>query len=312
MSLLPNEKGLLSGSWDGTVKVGKESCEVMMRADLKQEWDLNTGQTVRTYPTHGAQISSLSLRPFSHPISPTPSPQPIDEDEDKGTKLDVSVNVGSDFFQKDRKDGSAVSPTKDTSAMEIDGNTDSKDKAQDTKPIPEGIDADGSDKASPFDPLFDDDAEGESVLPSGEVTMTGTPAINDMAPPSPPRPAPSLVLPGMTTNGNTPVANGAQTSSVPSTPLFSIPSQAGPSRLGAASTIPLLSPASWKTYSEDVMLNSSMDGQVLLIDRRIPDNGSNTGVGRLKPGDKAPPWCMSVSQMFFSLLSSLPLPPRAR
>jgi transcriptional activator SPT8 len=33
----------------------------------------------------------------------------------------------------------------------------------------------------------------------------------------------------------------------------------------------------------------------LLIDRRIPDNGSNTGVGRLKPGDKAPPWCMSVS-----------------
>lgn len=45
------------------------------------------------------------------------------------------------------------------------------------------------------------------------------------------------------------------------------------------------------------MLASFMDGQVMLVDRRIPPNGNEgiRGVGRLSPGNKAPPWCMSVS-----------------
>jgi hypothetical protein len=36
-----------------------------------------------------------------------------------------------------------------------------------------------------------------------------------------------------------------------------------------------------------------MDGQVTLIDRRVSSRSGD--VGRLLAGDKAPPWCMSVS-----------------
>lgn len=264
-----------------------------------QDWDLNSGQTTRAYPTHGAQLSSLSLRPFSHPMSPSPSPtrppnvtDDKDEDDSMGQKPHVSVSVGADFFTPKVTEGETqttttssiipdhTSPTQQPAPSNLDSTPTGAAGAdiEMAEPAPEQVS-----RASSYDPLFDDeeDAEGETVPPSAMATKAGTPIpTSDSAPVAGPSRLSTLALPGQ--NGQR--ANGAST--------------AAPQRSeGAAATIPLLSPTTYKQFSDDVLLASFMDGQVMLVDRRVPDGGDGgiRGVGRLSPGDKAPPWCMSVS-----------------
>lgn len=74
--------------------------------------------------------------------------------------------------------------------------------------------------------------------------------------------------------------------------------QPPPSRL-VPSTIPppknappLLDPPAYATYSPDLLLTASIDGQVIVWDRRVHSPG--TGVGRLWMSDKTPPWCLSA------------------
>ena len=296
---------------------------------VSKEWDLNTGQVVRKYPSHGAQISSLSLRPFSHPPSPTPSPTParIGDENERANRRDVFVSVGPDFY--DRRQGSAepkdngdgfmgngVTRTQQADAIasgNVHGDKGINSQGQVNPAESQGDgDVEMEDKASSYDPLFDDDAEREDALASSAnaTNAMGTPAINDMAPPTPKTRPPSLALPGMsnsqtqtTTNlvipANSTSLAGVSEPTTAATPLFSIPptTHAGPSRSGAASNIPLLTKTDFKTISDDVLMTSSMDGQVVLIDRRVPHNPGGNGVGRLSPGDKAPPWCMSVSSL---------------
>ena len=284
MSLLPGDKGFLSGSWDGTVR----------------EWDLNTGQTVRSYPTHGAQISSISLRPFAPP-TPTPSPEAsrIDEDgETEGDGIKFTVTAGPNFSNTndETKQGGEATTTPKADSPAAAAQADGADGDVTMSPAP-----------SPYDPLFDDDADadGETVLPSGNVTMPTTPGINDMAPPSPPalpqvptKPktnGPGLALPGASNVKQETIPSSAAPSGS-STPLFSLPQPVASSSREAAATIPVLSRDTYKAFSNDVFLTSSMDGQVVLMDRRVRDyEGSGLGVGRLMPGERAPPWCMSVS-----------------
>lgn len=301
MSLLPHEKGLISGSWDGTVR----------------EWDLDTGQMVRQYPTHGAQISSLALRPYT-PVSPTPSPVKFRDDEEQlddggGLGATVSVTVGPDFDAKGREANGTGGPSIKEKIDHADASppattipsANGESSTDDPKPPGEDVEMAESEAGSLFDPLFDDeDADGETVPPSGNITTAPTPNINDMAPPapSPPKSKPvssGLALPGMP-KPIKPEAASAVPSSAPSgnsTPLFNLPQPVASSSKTAASGIPVLSKTSFKAFSEDVFLTSSMDGQVVLVDRRVPDyESAKGGVGRLLPGDKAPPWCMSVSQ----------------
>ncbi|TDL24756.1 WD40 repeat-like protein [Rickenella mellea] len=54
----------------------------------------------------------------------------------------------------------------------------------------------------------------------------------------------------------------------------------------------LLDPTSYADFSPDVLLTASIDGQVVLWDRRV--NSPDRGVGRLETSDKTPPWCMSA------------------
>ncbi len=55
---------------------------------------------------------------------------------------------------------------------------------------------------------------------------------------------------------------------------------------------PLLDPAGYTTFSADLLLTASIDGQVILWDRRT--NTPGKGVGRLWLSEKTPPWCLSV------------------
>ncbi|WRT68201.1 uncharacterized protein IL334_005176 [Kwoniella shivajii] len=303
MSLLPSEKGLLSGSWDGTVR----------------EWDLNTGQTVRSYPTHGAQLSSLSFRPFTHPASPTPSPRrqsEIDEDGEEidgdiTTKENISISMGLDFFSKEEtQDENATQ-----NGLPINDNNEPTESHTEIDAVKEEAILNGdvemaetkSEAKSPsMDSLFggdddvDADAEGEtvppSIVPSKAPTplREGSPTVNSSR-----LKGLGLALPGQPKPHASPTTAQEQatpTSSSAAAPLF-IPQSvgAGPSSRQAASHIPLLSPTSYKSFSDDVVLTSSMDGQVVLIDRRIPaSEGAGVGVGRLMPGERAPPWCMSA------------------
>jgi transcriptional activator SPT8 len=175
---------------------------------------------------------------------------------------------------------------------------------------PPDIQVDTEEAGSPYDPLFDDDmggdadAEGESVIPSNGNTALPTPVTTS----PPPSFTPGLALPTasaldtFTSNANgyetpsltTPSKPKSETRQSPPgpTPLFTQNAAAGPSRgEGAARGIPLLTRTTYGEFSNDVMMTSTMDGQVTLMDRRVPDNGR---VGRLLAGEKAPPWCMSA------------------
>lgn len=55
---------------------------------------------------------------------------------------------------------------------------------------------------------------------------------------------------------------------------------------------PLLDPVNYATFSPDLLLTASIDGQVILWDRRT--NTPGKGVGRLSLSEKTPPWCLSV------------------
>ncbi|GMK58432.1 hypothetical protein CspeluHIS016_0504640 [Cutaneotrichosporon spelunceum] len=248
LQLLPGERGLLSGSWDGGVK----------------EWDLNSGQIVRSYPTHGAQISSLSLRPITQDTDKVP--------EKVGANGDalphVSVNVGPGFFKADREpDGDAVMAEEkpETKEMNEANGLDNGDK-----PAVAESEKDAAGEDDDADSLFDDDADGE------DESKPATPALQALG----------LALPG----ANPPSASASVTPAP--VPQPSAPSAARPTAKhvsGAAASIPLLTPTVYKTMSNDILLTSSMDGQVTLFDRR--EGGV---IGRLVPGDRAPPWCMSA------------------
>ncbi|KAG6814390.1 hypothetical protein H0H92_010976 [Tricholoma furcatifolium] len=56
---------------------------------------------------------------------------------------------------------------------------------------------------------------------------------------------------------------------------------------------PLLDSVTYSGYSPDVLMTASIDGQVILWDRRIEAAGN--GVGRLWMSEKTPPWCLSVN-----------------
>ena len=65
----------------------------------------------------------------------------------------------------------------------------------------------------------------------------------------------------------------------------------------------VLDASTYSTFSPDVMMTASIDGSVVLWDRRVHSPGR--GVGRLEMSSKTPPWCVSVSILIFSALSLL-------
>lgn len=263
-----------------------------------QEWDLNTGQTVRTYPTHKAQLSSVSLRPVGFPSSPTPSPRPKapgeeEEEEEEGNEdpaMNISISMGPDFFGKKEMENLKQ---EGENGKESSGDKEAEILSE-QKPSNDIEMADAASAVSGTgDSLFgDDDAEGETAPASILPTTIPSPSL-----PSPPKPKPlGLALPGQRQSSSAPISTKETETAPVSAPLFAPQASASSARQGAADVIPVLSPVNWKAYSEDVLLTSSMDGQLVLIDRRVPSyEGTGAGVGRLLPGEKTPPWCMSVS-----------------
>lgn len=124
-----------------------------------------------------------------------------------------------------------------------------------------------------FDPLFDD--------PEGD---TGD---DFMFPPQPVQDAPEstqLSMPGGST---------AQPSLASSTTHIKQAVGTGAAAPAPKNAPPVLDPLSYTMFSPDMLLTASIDGQVVLWDRRVHTPGR--GVGRLWMSEKTPPWCVSVS-----------------
>ena len=131
-------------------------------------------------------------------------------------------------------------------------------------PVTSSRDEDSKSDAS-FDPLFDDepDADGEGETDNGS---------------QPPQSATQVNYPGQTPRSQQP-------------PMFQPPR--GPPALAPKNAPPVLDSLSYSTYSPDVIMIASIDGQIVLWDKRVSTPGR--GVGRLWMSEKTPPWCVSVS-----------------
>jgi transcriptional activator SPT8 len=124
-----------------------------------------------------------------------------------------------------------------------------------------------------FDPLFDDDADGEidDTSQSAANLLTRNGPSSNLAMPSTSQ-APTLQV--------SPISQAAQRSFVP-------PKNAPP----------LLDPPGYAIFSPDILMTASIDGQIILWDKRMQGGKEKGGVGRLWMSDKTPPWCLSVSHL---------------
>ena len=121
---------------------------------------------------------------------------------------------------------------------------------------------DDDDAKSDFDPLFDDepDVEGDEQITNGPSNGTA----NDGG-----------------------ISYPAQMQmSAQSAPSVAIAPKNAP---------PVLDNATYSSYSPDVLMVASIDGQIVLWDKRVFTPG--TGVGRLPLDGRTPPWCVSVSTL---------------
>lgn len=194
-------------------------------AIISQQWDLNTGQIVRNFTSHGAQLAAVAVRPLPGDFVGIPwvgqprPPPPTAVLPPNGIKQEEVQMTGM----------------RNQSGTEV-----KKEREEDAE------------SSASFDPLFDDepDSDGPPTQPPPQVVHPTTPVV----PQQPQRPA-----------------------------------------VAPKNAPPILDPTSYAAFSADVLMTASIDGQVILWDRRVHTPGR--GVGRLWMGEKTPPWCMSVRRI---------------
>ena len=223
LSLDHEEKGFFSAGWDGEAIVGsmRARTALFILWNSFQQWDLNTGQRVRNFTAHGAQLAAIAVRPISSAYAELPS-------------LTAPREQGTSNKSDNRSSATAADTiaTSSTQAMDSDAKSDAS-----------------------FDPLFDDEPEMpiDSVGPSNPQQQPSRTPVGQVLPPK-----------------NAP---------------------------------PLLDNAKYVTFSPDLVMSASIDGQVMLWDRRV--NTPGTGVGRLWMSEKTPPWCLSVRQFCMQITLTL-------
>ncbi|KAG1905805.1 WD40 repeat-like protein [Suillus fuscotomentosus] len=249
LSIDHDEKGFFSAGWDGEAT----------------QWDLNTGQGIRRFTAHGAQLVAIAVRPlgspyYSDPVSSAGSygsysvSQPIREND-----ISRAANAEPPIATTDAQ-------FKQSPSVSIDPLSNHKMQ-----------DADAKSDAS-FDPLFDGepDADGEfdnenppsdefGALRSQVPQRDGSAADNKL----------NLAVPEVAPHSGQQVSRSPQSSVAP-------PKNAPP----------LLNASNSATFSPDILMIAAIDGQIMLWDKRV--NSQGTGVGRLWMSEKTPPWCVSA------------------
>ncbi|KAA1471108.1 WD40 repeat-like protein [Dentipellis sp. KUC8613] len=269
LCLQHDEKGFFSAGWDGNAL----------------QWDLNTGQIVRRFRTHGAQLAAIQVRPVTtnFPNMPAGVNASVNLQSDMFTSSAVSEFMATDAASSDL----ATYTSQDTSTMatsttlddtpSLNSQTQKAQAAGDSVPAaPSAAKESDAKSDTSYDPLFDDepDAEGEP----------------DTSPPSPLNQAGTEFGAGGSNALHLPTSGPASTP-FGSTPAAKAPTAAAPAPKNAP---PVLDSVSYATFSPDIMLTAAMDGQVILWDCRVADPSPGHGVGRLWMSEKTPPWCLSA------------------
>ncbi|KAI9571332.1 WD40-repeat-containing domain protein [Boletus coccyginus] len=262
LSIDHDEKGFFSASWDGEAI----------------QWDLNTGQAIRKFTAHGAQLVGVAVRPLStlsQRFSSVSSAgaggeweayadPPADTSHKRLTETPTSANV----------------ETFPTAAGRAHGHQQQNSSASGSQNDVSNLPMQESDAKSDtsFDPLFDDepdpDGEGDhQPAPDGGV---GQGKIFKES-----------TAPDGHVGYGVPDAGGSEPTSQSQAVRSSQSSVAPPKNAP-----PLLNAENSTTFSPDILMVSAIDGQIMLWDKRA--NTPGKGVGRLWLSEKTPPWCVSA------------------
>ncbi|KAH7889346.1 WD40 repeat-like protein [Phlebopus sp. FC_14] len=232
------ERGLFSASWDGDAI----------------QWDLNTGQAVRKFTAHGAQLVGIASRPLN---ALSQSFSPPSSAGEPGAYA-VASNIP---FRKGENNTSAASAS--TSQKQISKQPTQDDSRSDTS----------------FDPLFDDEPDADGDADDIPAPDSGTGQVMGS----------HRETTASSGHGGLAVPNAA--SSYPQQPQQtsrSLQTSVAPPK----NAPPLLSAEKSATFSPDILMIAAIDGQIMLWDKRV--NTPGKGVGRLWMSEKTPPWCVSA------------------
>ncbi|KAL2002463.1 hypothetical protein VTN02DRAFT_6730 [Thermoascus thermophilus] len=272
LSLTPDEKSLLSGSWDKKVL----------------DWDLNVGQPRRIFGASAGQISAIQIRPESS----LPIPQDtIEPSQPNGTYS--SNNAAESFsFMNGLGDGS-----QDMSGA---ANQQAGSPADSLFGGPDSLFGDGdggaADGGAPSGGAFgvDEDDEFSRALANG-VQHSEEDAHGEPDNMSQPNGVQDLNLPSVEPYTNSAAADQGTTSvavdhpngiSEPAVNGLPHAEQLEPPSMTQDSTQPSQNESN--TVTDNVFLAASIDGTIRVWDRRQPDP-----VARISPRN-VPPWCMNA------------------
>ncbi|KAB8268875.1 WD40-repeat-containing domain protein [Aspergillus minisclerotigenes] len=273
LNLTSDEKSLLSGSWDKRVF----------------DWDLNTGQTRRSFGSSARQISAIDIRPESSLSVPKDTETPLPN----GTySSNYQASGGNSFDFMDTSNdqggvGDSSNPQAGSPADSLFGGADS---------LFGDADGTGGEGAGASGNAFgiDEDDEFGKALANGtlpDADAPGEPEPSDQQNGAPAAPAPVDTS-----------AQIKEEDAAPRQPETREPEAATASSQPVVNGLPHaeeLEPApesqdlsqqtqSDKNVSDNTFLAASIDGTIRVWDRRQPDP-----IARISPRN-SPPWCMNA------------------
>lgn len=167
LALTEDETGMISGGWDRGV----------------HQWDLNTGQIVRSFPGHAGQISGLSFRPHASASARSPSPR------EPSVSIHPSAAQSSTDKQPREEDDAGDAQRQEageTKEASGDGRTDQDADQQDAKPRPVEGEAKAAADSAQADTVRDAEAESKPATtdaPASEGPARDTASAGDAPPP---------------------------------------------------------------------------------------------------------------------------------
>lgn len=304
LQLDPSEQHLISGGWDRGV----------------YQWDLNTGQVVRSFDGHTGQVSSIAFRPLYVP-GEQPVPSVMLPGAPDGDAMDVDTGATGAPAPLSQGDCSHVPEDDDALEQELNRTMDQVHDEPTSDPSL-GADAEndgdndslfGGDRDAPTSdiPGADQDADGEPDIkpepPSTSMYRDDTPTARAAPAALLPKPAdragPAISLPG-TTNIQTQPQPQPQPQPEPLQPkeeplaqqpeLERRPRPNLPKPMFGSMDMPWQYDADVSRFSEDILMTSTLSGQVMLWDRRVGPS-SKHGVRALGLPPGTPPWCTGTS-----------------
>ncbi|KAG1756701.1 WD40 repeat-like protein [Suillus paluster] len=251
LSIDHDEKGFFSAGWDGEAT----------------QWDLNTGQVIRKFTAHGAQLVAIAIRPLSSPYCSDPV-------SSAGSYGSYRSLVSQSTRENDISRGVNTEPPTLADAQFQQASSVSIDSLSNHKIQ----DADAKSDAS-FDPLFDGEPDADGEFDNENPPPNEFGAIRSQAPQR------DGLFAGNKSNLAVPdVAHHPGQQQAARSPQNSVaPPKNAP---------PLLHASNSSTFSPDILMIAAIDGQIMLWDKRV--NTPGTGVGRLWMSEKTPPWCVSA------------------